>query len=153
MVAVGVLLKINEPHETKQIPPMNTDTRKLFAAFHSIKTEIHDMYFGTGGDKTLRKLARGAVSRIRFHLDHLTEVFDQADKLRQRAEQIAPPQPNPENVWEKVAQLLMAGWSVERKSMYDEDGVEGWEWTSPTGDTYETVGAWDEAPELPEGVV
>ncbi len=45
------------------------------------------------------------------------------------------------------------GWSFEKVSMYDEEGVEGWKWTSPTGQEYHEIGQWDEAPPVPDGVL
>ena len=48
-------------------------------------------------------------------------------------------------------QLLAAGYVAERRSLFDEEGVEGWEWYDPQGESLGTVvGVWDEPPPLPE---
>lgn len=46
--------------------------------------------------------------------------------------------------------LQMLGWDLRTVSLYDEECVEGWEWTDPLGRTEEVVGCWNEAPPLPE---
>jgi hypothetical protein len=50
------------------------------------------------------------------------------------------------------ALALALGWTVERKSLYDEEGVEGWCWTSPQGVEHDVIGGWNEPPPLPDGV-
>lgn len=47
---------------------------------------------------------------------------------------------------------LLKGWSVEPVSLYDEEGVEGWRWTSPEGYEYSTVGDWSDDPSIPDEV-
>lgn len=47
---------------------------------------------------------------------------------------------------------LLEGWTVERVSLYDEEGVEGWRWTSPEGYESSEVGSWDELPAIPDEV-
>jgi hypothetical protein len=42
------------------------------------------------------------------------------------------------------------GWSVERASLYDQEGIEGWRWTDPRGKEYEEIGDWAEPPTVPE---
>jgi hypothetical protein len=42
------------------------------------------------------------------------------------------------------------GWEVERVSLYDEDGVEGWKWTAPDGREFYEIGSWDEPPPWPD---
>ncbi len=52
--------------------------------------------------------------------------------------------------------LSAGGWTVERTSLYDEEGVEGWLWKGwAAGGEYEAavIGAHDEAPEPPEAVL
>jgi hypothetical protein len=49
----------------------------------------------------------------------------------------------------KLVDLFSDGWVVERASLYDEEGVEGWIWTSPRGVTHCVIGSWDDGPELP----
>jgi len=48
--------------------------------------------------------------------------------------------------------LLDAGWSVDRVALYDEEGVEGWEWCPPPDrrdlDYHAEVGDWCDAPPL-----
>jgi len=45
---------------------------------------------------------------------------------------------------------LMAGWTVERMSLYDEEGIDGWKWIEPNGNEHIESGAWDELPPWPE---
>jgi hypothetical protein len=47
---------------------------------------------------------------------------------------------------------LKNGWEVDQVSLYDEEGVEGWCWTSPDGNEYYEVGDWYSTPEVPEEV-
>jgi len=47
---------------------------------------------------------------------------------------------------------LQNGWDVDKVSLYDEEGVEGWCWTSPDGNEYYVVGDWNDTPEAPEEV-
>lgn len=47
---------------------------------------------------------------------------------------------------------LVEGWSLERVALYDEEGVEGWQWTSPEGYEYNEVGSWTEFPAIPQEV-
>lgn len=42
---------------------------------------------------------------------------------------------------------LANGWAVEKASLYDEEGVEGWRWTDPRGNEYSVIGDWS-FPEL-----
>lgn len=37
----------------------------------------------------------------------------------------------------------------ERRSLYDEEGVEGWRWTSSDGQEWIKIGSWDEVPMHP----
>lgn len=46
--------------------------------------------------------------------------------------------------------LCLLGWSVDKVSMYDEEGVEGWRWTDPQGHEYCEAGDWNDLPPLPE---
>lgn len=55
-----------------------------------------------------------------------------------------------QNLTDKARALVGAGWTVERVSLYDEEGVEGWQWTDPGGVIETVAGAWDEPPPLPE---
>jgi hypothetical protein len=45
--------------------------------------------------------------------------------------------------------LLANGWDVVKRSLYDEEGIEGWEWMSPAGNSYVVTGDWGKAPPLP----
>lgn len=47
-------------------------------------------------------------------------------------------------------QLIAQGWTVSMVSLYDEEGVEGWTWTSPDGEEFTVIGGWDDPPPLPE---
>ncbi len=44
---------------------------------------------------------------------------------------------------------LALGWEVEPASLFDEEGVEGWTWTSPDGYEESVVREWNETPPLP----
>ena len=46
--------------------------------------------------------------------------------------------------------LLAQGWTVEKASLYDEEGVDGWMWTSPNGQEFCEMGDWDKEPPIPE---
>lgn len=47
---------------------------------------------------------------------------------------------------------LENGWEVDTVSLYDEEGVEGWRWTSPDGVEYYEVGDWNDTPTAPEEI-
>ncbi len=55
--------------------------------------------------------------------------------------------------FKRVAMLLLNNWSVSPVSMYDEEGVEGWHWESPTGEDYYEMGGWDELPEMNDDII
>lgn len=45
--------------------------------------------------------------------------------------------------------LLAGGWSVEKVSLYDEEGVDGWRWVN--GDReFTVVGDWNDLPPIPD---
>jgi len=51
---------------------------------------------------------------------------------------------------EEICRAFMDGWEVEKRSLYDEEGVEGWAWTSPDGlGEFTVIGGWDELPPWP----
>ena len=50
-----------------------------------------------------------------------------------------------------IRALTIHGWTVEKRSFYDEEGVEGWVWTSGVGVEYGEIGAWDDTPPWPDG--
>jgi hypothetical protein len=45
---------------------------------------------------------------------------------------------------------IVSGWSVRKASLYDEEGIEGWLWTSPSGEEFAATGDWDEPPVIPD---
>lgn len=46
-----------------------------------------------------------------------------------------------------AALAQLKGWEAEQTSLYDEEGVEGWRWTSPDGrHEYSVIGLWDSGP-------
>ncbi len=51
---------------------------------------------------------------------------------------------------DQLVALLLLGWEVEKRSLYDEEGVEGWAWIEPNGDEHVDVGPWDELPPWPK---
>lgn len=48
---------------------------------------------------------------------------------------------------------MVAGWTVNKASLYDEEGVDGWTWHGPNNEEYSEIGSWDELPEMPERVI
>jgi hypothetical protein len=51
---------------------------------------------------------------------------------------------------ELMLRALVAGWTVDKVSLYDEEGVDGWRWTDPRGTEYCCTGDWNELPEFPD---
>lgn len=54
-----------------------------------------------------------------------------------------------------IAAALAAGWTYEKSSLYDEEGVEGFEWAGPDGKTctsHARDGGWENGPEPPDAV-
>lgn len=51
---------------------------------------------------------------------------------------------------DQVYALTGLGWTVEKLSMYDEEGVEGWMWTEPNGTEHTEMGDWSELPTWPQ---
>lgn len=50
-----------------------------------------------------------------------------------------------------IYDLFNLGWTVEPRSLYDEEGVEGWVWIDPEGNEHSTeLGYWHEPPPLPD---
>lgn len=49
-----------------------------------------------------------------------------------------------------IIALVIYGWTVERVSLYDEEGVEGWIWKDGYGNEYCEIGSWDELPPWPK---
>ena len=49
----------------------------------------------------------------------------------------------------ELVNLFLDGWQVEKASLYDEEGVEGWRWTRGN-DEYTEIGDWSELPTIPE---
>ncbi len=47
--------------------------------------------------------------------------------------------------------LFAQGWTATPVSCYDEEGVEGWRWESPDGETeYTVMGDWSDDPPVPD---
>lgn len=54
----------------------------------------------------------------------------------------------------RMTALVMAGWTFEKASLYDKEGIEGWRWMDDTGFTEDVeIGDWDEPPTMPESVI
>jgi hypothetical protein len=49
-----------------------------------------------------------------------------------------------------IEQAEALGWAIERRSFYDEEGVEGWEFTSPAGKEFSEIGDWNDEPPWPD---
>ncbi len=47
---------------------------------------------------------------------------------------------------------LTHDWSLSKRSLYDEEGIEGWEWSDPRGVSYCCVGSWDGPPEIDDKI-
>lgn len=41
---------------------------------------------------------------------------------------------------------LMIGWTVDKRSLYDEEGIEGWVWNANGSSEFAVTGSWDEMP-------
>ena len=50
---------------------------------------------------------------------------------------------------DQVIALSLLDWSVSKRSLYDEEGIEGWAWIEPDGTEHVEVGDWDELPPWP----
>ena len=46
--------------------------------------------------------------------------------------------------------LVIQGWTFEKATLYDEEGVEGWRWTEPNGTEHYEIGDWSELPTWPD---
>lgn len=57
-----------------------------------------------------------------------------------------------ESTPEDVEKLVALGWDYELDFLYDEEGIEGWAWTSPGPEylEYSIIGSHDRCPEIPE---
>lgn len=51
---------------------------------------------------------------------------------------------------EQLIALLRYNWTVDKVSLYDEEGVEGWCWTEPNGREHTEIGDWNELPPWPD---
>ncbi len=52
--------------------------------------------------------------------------------------------------FKRMTYLIFDGWEVSKKSLYDEEGVEGWLWNKNYEREYAEIGDWDELPTMPE---
>lgn len=54
----------------------------------------------------------------------------------------------------ELVQLFVDGWTVERASLYDEEGIEGWRWTSPYDGyrQFDETGCWSEPPTISDAM-
>ena len=53
-----------------------------------------------------------------------------------------------------IAMIQMGDWSIDKVSCYDEEGVEGWEWSYVTaGRSWIELGSWDDLPSVPDGAI
>ena len=46
---------------------------------------------------------------------------------------------------------LRQGWSVDKVILYDEEAIEGWQWTDPQGREYHSIGDHNQVPTWTEG--
>lgn len=52
---------------------------------------------------------------------------------------------------QQLTALLLFGWEVNKRSIYDEEGIEAWVWTEPDGTEHFDISAnWDELPDWPD---
>ena len=51
---------------------------------------------------------------------------------------------------DQLLALIKYGWTVEHRSFYDEEGIEGWAWIEPGGAEHTEVGDWSELPPWPD---
>jgi hypothetical protein len=48
-----------------------------------------------------------------------------------------------------IQRAIAAGWDVSKASLYDEEGIEGWRYTSPDGiSEFSIIGDWEGGPVL-----
>jgi hypothetical protein len=53
-----------------------------------------------------------------------------------------------------VAEAVARGWSINRTMLFDEEGIEGFEWVGPEGESlwsFSVDGSWASGPEVPDG--
>ena len=51
---------------------------------------------------------------------------------------------------QQMLALTIYGWEVEKVSLYDEEGIEGWRWTEPNGTEHTETGDWSDLPPWPD---
>lgn len=51
---------------------------------------------------------------------------------------------------EQLHALVVRGWVVEKRLLYDEESVEGWAWIEPDGTEHIVVGEWGDLPPWPD---
>lgn len=51
---------------------------------------------------------------------------------------------------DQILALVAYNWQLEKRSLYDEEGVEGWVWIEPNGREHTGIGSWGELPPWPE---
>lgn len=51
---------------------------------------------------------------------------------------------------QQMLALTVYDWEVDKVSLYDEEGIEGWTWTEPNGTEHTEMGDWDELPPWPD---
>ncbi len=49
-----------------------------------------------------------------------------------------------------ILALTKYDWTVRPMALYDEEGVEGWLWTEPSGSEHSEIGDWNELPAWPD---
>ncbi len=54
--------------------------------------------------------------------------------------------------YKRFTALMMDGWDVDTTLLYDEEGVDGWEWRDHEGNEYCVIGGHDETPEMTEEI-
>lgn len=53
--------------------------------------------------------------------------------------------------WARIGWVLIhTQWTVSQASLYEEEGVEGWEWNDGESKWMTEIGDWDKPPPIPE---
>lgn len=103
-----------------------------------------------------------ADARLGMRTDAFVVIGSKFEGIDRKAQALDPPQDGEDFVmcdgvlandvadhWRRN-QLFMSGWTVDRVSLYDEEGVEGWRWMSLDRRELSVIGDWNEPAPIPE---
>ena len=90
------------------------------------------------------------VEPVQFHGESVGSITSRsrtAEELKANAELVA----RAPELSDMLYALTHLGWSVNKRSLYDEEGVEGWEWLDGQGREIATeIGDWNALPPWPK---